>query len=37
VGTLLSGISALAVSGWVFGIAVFAGVYLGVRLKLHRI
>jgi uncharacterized membrane protein YedE/YeeE len=37
VGTLLSGISALAVSGWVFGVAVFAGVYLGVKLRLHRI
>jgi uncharacterized membrane protein YedE/YeeE len=37
VGTLLSGISAMAISGWVFGIAVFAGVFLGVKLKLHRI
>lgn len=37
VGTLLSGISALALSGWVFGIAVFAGVFLGVKLRLHRI
>lgn len=33
VGTLLSGISALAVSGWVFGVAVFVGVWLGIRLK----
>lgn len=37
VGTLLSGISALAISGWVFGLAVFAGVWLGVRLRLHKI
>lgn len=37
VGTLLSGISAFAISGWVFGIAVFAGVWLGIRLRLHRI
>lgn len=34
VGTLLSGISAFAVSGWVFGAAVFVGVWLGIRLKL---
>lgn len=33
VGTLLSGISAFAVSGWVFGAAVFAGVWLGIRLR----
>lgn len=37
VGTLLSGISAFAVSGWVFGAAVFGGVWLGVKLKLHKI
>jgi hypothetical protein len=35
VGTLLSGISAFAVSGWVFAAAVIAGVWLGIRLKLH--
>ncbi len=35
VGTLLSGISAFAVSGWVFGAAVFAGVWLGIKLRLH--
>lgn len=35
VGTLLSGISAFAVSGWVFAAAVFAGVWLGIKLKLH--
>jgi uncharacterized protein len=34
VGTLLSGISAFAVTGWVFGAAVFAGVWLGLRLNL---
>jgi uncharacterized protein len=36
VGTLLSGISALAISGWVFGLAVFGGVWLGIRMGLHR-
>lgn len=36
VGTLLSGISAFALSGWVFGAAVFAGVWLGIRLRLHQ-
>lgn len=34
VGTLLSGISAFALSGWVFGVAVFLGVTLGIKLKL---
>lgn len=34
VGTLLSGISAFALSGWVFGIAVVAGVWVGIKLKL---
>jgi hypothetical protein len=34
VGTLLSGISAFALSGWVFGAAVIAGVWLGLRLGL---
>jgi hypothetical protein len=34
VGTLLSGISAFALSGWVFGGAVFAGVWLGIKLRL---
>jgi hypothetical protein len=37
VGTLLSGIAAMAISGWVFGIAVFVGVFLGVKLRLHKI
>jgi len=35
VGTLLSGITAFALSGWVFAIAVVGGVWLGIRLKLH--
>jgi len=37
VGTLLSGISAFALSGWAFGLAVVAGVALGIRLGLHRL
>lgn len=37
VGVLLSGISAFAVSGWVFGLTCLAGVWLGVRLRIHRI
>ena len=36
VGTLLSGISSFALSGWVFGGAVFAGVWVGIKLGLHR-
>jgi hypothetical protein len=36
VGTLLSGISAFAVAGWLFGGAVVFGVWLGIRLRLHR-
>jgi hypothetical protein len=36
VGTLLSGISAFAVSGWVFAMAAFAGVWLGIRLRLNQ-
>ena len=36
VGTLLSGISAFALSGWLFGLTVFGGVWLGIRLGLHR-
>ncbi|MCU0497504.1 MAG: YeeE/YedE family protein [Anaerolineae bacterium] len=34
VGTLLSGISAFALSGWVFAAAVLIGVWLGIKLKL---
>lgn len=37
VGTLLSGISAFALSGWAFGAAVLVGVALGIRLKLHKL
>ena len=37
VGVLLSGIHAFALAGWVFFAAVFAGVWLGVRLRLHRL
>jgi hypothetical protein len=36
VGTLLSGISAFAVSGWAFAAAMFIGVWLGIRLRLHQ-
>jgi uncharacterized membrane protein YedE/YeeE len=36
VGVLLSGISAFAVSGWVFFGATFAGVFIGIKLRLHR-
>lgn len=36
VGTLLSGISAFAVSGWLFAGAVFIGVWLGIRLRLYQ-
>jgi uncharacterized membrane protein YedE/YeeE len=36
VGTLLSGISAFALSGWVFAAALYAGVWLGIRLRLHQ-
>ncbi len=35
VGVLLSGISAFAVSGWVFGITTFVGVFIGIKLRLH--
>ena len=35
VGTLLSGITAFALSGWVFALALVGGVWLGIRLKLH--
>jgi uncharacterized membrane protein YedE/YeeE len=35
VGTLLSGISAFAVAGWVFAAAMLGGVWLGIRLHLH--
>jgi hypothetical protein len=37
VGVLLSGTQAFAVSGVVFGVAVFAGVWVAVKARLHRI
>jgi uncharacterized membrane protein YedE/YeeE len=36
VGTLLSGISAFSLSGWVFAVAVFVGVIVGVKLGFNR-
>jgi hypothetical protein len=30
-------VQAFALSGAVFGVAVFAGVFVGLKLKLHRI
>ncbi|MCE7985048.1 MAG: hypothetical protein DYG89_28065 [Caldilinea sp. CFX5] len=36
VGTLLSGIAAFALSGWVFGAATLAGVWIGIKLRLHQ-
>ena len=35
VGTLLSGIAAFAISGWVFATTMLVGVWLGIRLQLH--
>jgi len=37
VGVLLSGISAFALSGWVFAASCLAGVWLGIRVRLHRL
>lgn len=37
VGVLLSGISVFALSGWVFTLAMLAGVWLGLRLRLHHL
>jgi uncharacterized membrane protein YedE/YeeE len=36
IGVLLSGTQAFALSGWVFFALVFAGSYMGIKLKLHR-
>ena len=36
VGVWLSGISAFALSGWVFAAACFTGVWLGIKLRLHH-
>lgn len=35
VGVLLSGISAFAVSGWVFAAATFAGIWIALKLRLN--
>ena len=35
IGVLLSGVQAFSVSGWVFGLVVFAVVFLGIKLRLH--
>lgn len=37
VGVLLSGTQALAVTGWVFGAAIFIGTWIAIRLGLHRL
>jgi uncharacterized protein len=36
VGVWLSGISAFALSGWLFAAACLAGVWLGIKLRLHH-
>lgn len=37
VGTLLSGIMAFSLSGWIFFAAVFVSVWVSIRLRLHKI
>ena len=37
VGVLLSGVMAFSLSGWLFGIASILGVWIGLRLQLHRL
>lgn len=37
VGVLLSGTQSFALSGWVFALTTFAGVALGIKLRLHRL
>ena len=37
VGVLLSSTQAFAISGWVFFIFAFLGVYLGIKAKVHRL
>lgn len=37
VGVLLSGIQAFALAGWVFFGTIFAGVWIAVKLRLHRL
>ena len=36
IGTFLSGIQAMALSGWVFGIAMIATMAVGFKLRLHK-
>lgn len=36
IGVLLSGIQAFSLAGWVFGLVMFATVFVGIKLKLHR-
>jgi hypothetical protein len=36
VGTLLSGISAFALSGWLFAATVYVGVWLGIKVGLPQ-
>ncbi|WP_460690173.1 YeeE/YedE family protein [Nesterenkonia suensis] len=36
IGVLLSGTQAMALSGWVFGVAVFVAAGVGFKLQLHR-
>jgi hypothetical protein len=37
IGVLLSGTQAFALSGWVFFLFSFLGVWLGIKAKLHKI
>jgi hypothetical protein len=37
IGVLLSGTQAFALSGWVFFLFSFIGVWLGIKAKLHKI
>lgn len=36
IGVLLSGIQAFSLAGWIFGAVMFAAVFAGIKLKLHR-
>ncbi len=36
VGVLLSGIQAFSLAGWVFGLVMFAVVFVAIKLKLHK-
>ena len=37
IGVLLSGTQAFALSGWIFFLFTFIGVFTGVKLKLHKL